>query len=52
MFKLKDIIELLYALQQLVTNKVQHDIFASIAAEKIFTNHSLESVVPTFKGIL
>ncbi len=52
MFKPNDITALLNALQQLVTNKVQHDIFASKAAEKIFTNHSLESVVPTLKGIL
>lgn len=52
MFKPKDITALLNALQQLVANKFQHDIFASRAAEKIITNHSLESVVPTLKGIL
>ena len=52
MFKPKDITALLNALQQLVANKFQHEIFASRAAEKIITNHSLESVVPTLKGIL
>jgi glycosyltransferase involved in cell wall biosynthesis len=52
LFKPKDTKALSIAIQRLIINKEERDIFASRAAEKIFTNHSLESVVPTFKGIL
>jgi glycosyltransferase involved in cell wall biosynthesis len=52
MFKPKDITALLNALQQLVTNKVQRDIFATRAEEKIYKNYSLNSAVISFKRIL
>ena len=52
LFKPKDTEALSIAIQRLIINKEERDIFASRAAEKIFTNHSLESVVPTLKSIL